>query len=245
MVFYKTMKAVSVTLILASLSQTALAAQIPVSDVFNNWTNTSDMVGNSNEGAWALNSNSITATGNHRGSLVSDVVLDADFSFSLNSIARDNDSFGMLWGYQDANNHYRFTWAQDWGESGSGTTNGGSGGIYDGFKIIKETNGISSVLFSSDLEYGRNYNYDFSVSGTSTGFDLSVKNLTTSTSIFNQSIADTTHRGGRVGIHEYYQDSGNAWSNFNVTASVPEPSTLAVFALGMLGLASRRMNKKI
>ncbi|MFT5755554.1 MAG: hypothetical protein ACI9LM_000263 [Alteromonadaceae bacterium] len=37
--------------------------------------------------------------------------------------------------------------------------------------------------------------------------------------------------------------TGNVFDDIRVTA-VPEPSTLAIFALGMIGLASRRFNKK-
>lgn len=47
--------------------------------------------------------------------------------------------------------------------------------------------------------------------------------------------------------------SGNNWDNWaidnvqlsnNVSVDVPEPSTFAIFALGLLGLASRKLNKK-
>ncbi|NQZ22998.1 MAG: PEP-CTERM sorting domain-containing protein [Colwellia sp.] len=37
------------------------------------------------------------------------------------------------------------------------------------------------------------------------------------------------------------QDTDQKWGS---TQEVPEPSTLAIFALGMIGLASRRYNKK-
>jgi hypothetical protein len=241
--FYKTTKTAIVTLMLIAISQTAIASPISISDVFNNWTKGASIIGNSTAGSWVLSGNSITGTGNHRGSLISDVSLNTDFSFSVNSIARDDDAFGLLWGFQDTNNHYRLTWAQQWGESGVGSSTQGSEGIFDGFKIIKESNGISSILYSSDTEYVRNHNYDISVLGTSNGFALSVKNLTNNTDIFNQSITDTTFQSGKIGIHENYQNNGNAWSNFNVTTSVPEPSSLAIFSLVIIGLASRRMKK--
>ena len=241
--FYKTVKTAIITLMLIALSQTAIASPISSSDVFNNWTKGAGILENGTIGSWVLSGNSITGTGNHRGSLISDVSLNTDFSFSVNSLTRDDDTFGMIWGFQDTNNHYRFTWAKHWGESGVGTSSGGGFGIYDGFKIIKEVNGISSLLYSSDTEYVQNHNYDINVLGTSNGFELSVKNLTNNTDIFNQSIADTTFQSGKIGIHENYQNNGNAWSNFNVTTSVPEPASLAIFSLVIIGLASRRMKK--
>ena len=48
-------------------------------------------------------------------------------------------------------------------------------------------------------------------------------------------------------ISAFVSDSGNVGENYNhvfKSASVPEPSTLAIFALGIIGLASRRFKKQ-
>ena len=221
----------------------ALATPISTSDVITNWTSDGSPVDGVVLGNWTTSSGNIVATNNHAGSLTSDVSANSDFSFSVNSLARDDDTFGLVWGFQDLANHYRFSWAQDWGENGTG----GAGHGVDGFKIIKEVGGISNVLFSSNTEYVQNQTYDLRVDGTVAGFTVQVENLSTSTLIFNESITDTTFASGSVGIHELYQENGgNVWSNFDLdtSTSVPEPSMVAIFASGMLLIGIRRRMSK-
>ena len=166
------------------------------------------------------------------------MMANSDFSYSVKSLARDNDTFGLVWGCQDLANHDRFSWAQDWGENGTGGAAHGLGG----FKIIKEVGGISNLLFSSNTQYVQNQTYDLRVDGTVAGFTVQVENLSTSTLIFNESITDTTFASGSVGIHELYQGGGNVWSNFDLdtSTSVPEPSMVAIFASVMLLIGIRR-----
>ena len=223
----KPMKMMLACIVLLPFCQAALATPISTSDVITNWT---------------TSSGDIVATNNHAGSLTSDVSANSDFSFSVNSLASDNDTFGLVWGFQDLANHYRFSWAQDWGENGTGGAAHGLGG----FKVIKEVGGISNLLFSSNTQYVQNQTYDLRVAGTVAGFTVQVENLSTSTLIFNESITDTTFASGSVGIHELYQGGGNVWSNFDLdtSTSVPEPSMVAIFASGMLLIGIRRRMSK-
>ncbi len=239
----KPMKMMFTCIVFLSFCQAALATPISTSDVITNWTSDGSPVDGVLLGNWTTSSGDIVATSNHAGSLTSDVSANSDFSFSVNSLARDNDTFGLVWGFQDLANHYRFSWAQDWGENGTG----GAGHGVDGFKIIKEVGGISNVLFSSNTEYVQNQTYDLRVDGTVAGFTVQVENLSTSTLIFNESITDTTFASGSVGIHELYQENGgNVWSNFDLdtSTSVPEPSMVAIFASGMLLIGIRRRMSK-
>ena len=104
--------------------------------------------------------------------------------------------------------------------------------------------GISSVIYSSDLEYVQNQNYTLSISGNTNGFTVDINNFSTSASVFNHSVGDTSFTSGKVGIHELYQENGNVWSNFALQGTeVPEPSKLVIFALGLIAIASRRFNK--
>ena len=240
----KPMKMMFTCIVFLSFCQAALATPISTSDVITNWTSDGTPQGASALGNWTISSGNIVGTGNHVGSLTSDVIVNSDFSFSVNSLARDDDTFGLVWGFQDLANHYRFSWAQDYGETGVGSSQGGHG--VDGFKIIKEVGGISNVLFSSNTEYVQNQTYDLRVAGTVAGFTVQVENLSTSTLIFNESITDTTFASGSVGIHEIFQGNGNVWSNFDLdtSTSVPEPSMVAIFASGMLLIGIRRRMSK-
>lgn len=238
----KPMKMMFTCIVFLSFCQAALATPISTSDVITNWTSDGTPQGTSALGNWTISSGDIVATGNHSGSLTSDVSANSDFSFSVNSLARDNDTFGLVWGFQDLANHYRFSWSQDWGENGTG----GAGAGLGGFKIIKEVGGNSNLLFSSNTQYVQNQTYDLRVAGTVAGFTVQVENLSTSTLIFNESITDTTFASGSVGIHEIFQENGNVWSNFDLdtSTSVPEPSMVAIFASGMLLIGIRRRMSK-
>ena len=238
----KPMKMMFTCIVFLSFCQAALATPISTSDVITNWTSDGSPVDGVVLGNWTTSSGDIVGTNNHAGSLTSDVSANSDFSFSVNSLARDNDTFGLVWGFQDLANHYRFSWAQDWGENGTGGAAHGSGG----FKVIKEVGGISNLLFSSNTQYVQNQTYDLRVAGTVAGFTVQVENLSTSTLIFNESITDSTFVSGSVGIHDYFQQNGNVWSNFDLDTgtSVPEPSMVAIFASGMLLLGIRRRMSK-
>ena len=238
----KPMKMMFTCIVFLSFCQAALATPISTSDVITNWTSDVSPIDGQGVGNWTISSGNIVGTGNHVGSLTSDVSANSDFSFSVNSLARDNDTFGLVWGFQDLANHYRFSWAQDWGENGTGGAAHGLGG----FKVIKEVGGISNLLFSSNTQYVQNQTYDLRVAGTVAGFTVQVENLSTSTLIFSESITDTTFASGSVGIHELYQGASNVWSNFDLdtSTSVPEPSMVAIFASGMLLIGIRRRMSK-
>ena len=49
---------------------------------------------------------------------------------------------------------------------------------------------------------------------------------------------------GESSSFEYHYVMGDQLSTVDIPTDVPEPSTLAIFALGMIGLASRRFNKQ-
>jgi hypothetical protein len=230
-----------------AVAEQSHAAMITASQVINNWAAAGSPVNGGTSGNWYQSGATIQGTGNHVGSLASDFTASGNSTFSVDTVARDNDTFGLLWGFQDLSNHYRFSWAQDYGESGVGAPpSEGFGGIYDGFKIIKESGGSSSLLYSSNTEYVIGHNYNLSVTGTGTGFNVLVQNLTTSTTIFNVSVSDTTFTSGKVGIHELFQGNSNVWSNFDYAAGapVPEPTSVVLWGLAAVGLVVTRRRMK-
>ena len=221
---------------------------ISVNDVFNDWTHGGSPVSGGTNGNWFVSGNTIQGTSNHVGSLVSDFTANSNFSFSVDSLARDNDTFGLMWGVQDLANHYRLSWARDYGENGSGSAGHGGGNV--GFKILKEVGGSTSVLYSSSTQYIQHRYYNLSVSGTATGFDVSIKDLSNNSTIFDLSIGDTMFATGKVGIHELFQGASNEWKNFNFTNgdgfnAVPEPSAIAMWGLaGAIGIVIARRRKR-
>lgn len=216
------------------------ASVITPSDVLSDWTPSGSPIDGGTDGVWTQSGSSIVGSGNHRASLLSDFSNSDSFGFSVDSRARDNDLFGLMWGVQDLSNHYRFSWGQERNDGGNtGWT--GSGG----FNLYKEVGGVATGLFNSNIEYVIGNDYNLNVLGTAGGFDVLITNLTTSTNIFNISIADTTFTSGRVGVHEWYQGNSNVWSNFDNSQTVPEPSVIALMGLGVFGLGiSRRKMKK-
>lgn len=233
--------------IACSLSFTVQAAPISAADAIADWSQEGSVIDGATLGVWTLNGATIRATNNHVGTLVSDFTAVGDFSFSAQSSSSDNDTFGLVWGFQDLANNYRFSWARDFGEDGIGGSATGAGGVFDGFKIIKEVGGVSSVLFQSNTEYVQNRNYSLSVSGNATGFNVTITDLTTLLAVFNEDIADTTFTSGKVGLNELFQQGGNVWQNIDFVQGaganpVPVPATLPLLlgALAAAGFAARR-----
>lgn len=228
-----------------SLGLQAQAAPISAADVFADWSQQGSVIDGATNGVWTLSGATIQGTSNHVGSLISDFTAVGDFSFSAQSKPSDNDAFGLIWGFQDLGNNYRFSWARDFGEDGIGASADGAGGVFDGFKIIKEVGGVSSVLFASNTEYTQNNQYDLEVSGVLGGFNVTVTDLTATTVIFNQTIADTTFTTGKVGLHEFFQQGGNVWQDFEFVQgvqAVPVPAALPLMAsvLAGIGFVARR-----
>jgi hypothetical protein len=105
--------------------------------------------------------------------------------------------------------------------------------------IISINYGIDSVssLFSANSLSSYGFN--------STGYnllDLKVLDLVTSGSFQANKIQLTFNNPQQIIMHEL-QFSGTLVQQ-DQTQDVPEPSTLAIFALGMIGLASRRFKKQ-
>lgn len=216
---------------------TAGATILSTADVISDWTSGGSPIDGITNGSWQQFGATISGTGNHTGSLVSNFTNNGQFDFSVDTRSGDDDIFGIMWGLQDLSNHYRLSWGQQ--RHDTGTSGYASGG---GFKVFKEVGGIATELFTSAVLFSFNNDYNLNVISSSSGFDVHISNLTTGLSIFDFSIADTTFTSGRVGIHDWYQNTGNDWSNFDHQI-IPEPSTVILLGLGLAGFGLARRKK--
>ena len=97
-------------------------------------------------------------------------------------------------------------------------------------------NSATTSIFSSDTATLIN-SFSFNTADTSSFLSNNVFS-------FNVNFSDEVHKGwGNIGYGAAAAPYVKATFRYNSVA-VPEPSTLAIFALGMIGLASRRFNKQ-
>lgn len=187
--------------------------------------------------------------GNSSGSLVSDFELFGDFLFSgyfspTTVNYDDNDIIGIIFGWQDAENHYRLGWSQtqrpntDDDKAIADIT--GRTGLF----LIREVAGVSQTLFNiSDLFWQDDAQYSFDVRRVANQLDLNFGG-----NVF--SVTDSTFTSGHVGVYTESQ-TGRFWglnvSDTSISAlprPVSEPGAF-MFASGlaMLAVVSRRKRK--
>lgn len=111
---------------------------------------------------------------------------------------------------------------------------GSDRGIWDNSGYSGKVNDIYDVSWIG---------FSISPGDTLSGFKVSVQSLAAPTEFDWFAYAS----GGTYTGDEFYNSRTNPGFDNSITTStepVPEPSTLAIFALGMMGLASRKFNKK-
>lgn len=219
------------------------AAPLNPADIVANWTGGNDPIQKGTTGTWGSSGAFLTSTDNHRGSIVSDFTTIGDYSFSATANPNDNDTFGLVFGWQDIDNHYRISWSSNFGESG-GNPNA-TDFSFNGFKVIKVANDVRTVLYSAATFYNQSKNYSLTVNGQAGGgFSVIAHNETDNAGVINQVFADTMFSSGKVGIFHLYQSS-STWFDIDFSGSVsavPVPFALPLMAtgLGLLGFVGRR-----
>lgn len=216
------------------------AAQVSAATVeTNNWTQENAPANNgSTSNTWSTGGTTASKLGNNSTSLVSDFSTSGDFSYtgSMRSL-NDNDNMGIVFGWQDANNHYRLGW------EGGGSADYGSS-TQQGFWLIRESAGIDTVLFNIPTLFWTGHNttnvYDFSI--TRSGDDISFSMMLGATTLASGTVTDNTFLSGKVGV--YVESNASEFTNLSVTDPnvVPLPASLPFLMAGMggLGLLSRR-----
>lgn len=200
------------------------------SDVLDDWTAGANPITGADPGSWTLTGSGLGGGYSHAQSLVSDFSATGPFSFSVSSQHTDANHFGVLWGFQDQDNHFRMNWGPS------------------EFTIERELGGISTVLYSSTMSFVDGAHYAFSLEATGSGYDVMVSEG--STALFHHSFLDSTFETGQVGVYDSYCWGSGMWTDFDFDQYVPTPSaapsvpdsatTLPLLGLSLMGLMALR-----
>lgn len=243
------MKNILVGLLLCVASSTAYAGIIPVDT--SKWSQEGGPSNGRNTGTWiGLKGQTPEKKGNSSGALVSDFYLQGDFTYSgyaspTSAEFDDNDIIGLVFGWQDEQNHYRLGWTQN---QRPGTDDDqayaditGRTGLF----LIREVNGVSNTLFNiADLFWQDDFIYNFEVSRAD-----SLLNIMFGDTSF--SYEDTAFVNGHVGIYTESQTARFGQLKVVVPDKVPEiavnvaePSAIVMFLSGLLLLCAAPLRSR-
>lgn len=166
----------------------------------------------------------------------------------------DDDYIGFVLGYQSgelASTSSDF-WLIDWKQQNQGAGSAGlalshivNGSTAD---YWGHTNGLTEIARGSTLGssgWADFTSYTFDIVHTASLIEVKV-NGNVELSVSNTDAGVSEFTDGAYGFYNYSQSSveySGVEANIVPTPSVPEPSTLAIFALGFAGLVSRKFKK--
>jgi hypothetical protein len=221
----------------------AATFSVSATEAFSHWGREPDPIRGSNIDDWIVSASELHYIGNvhsggtlHSGqSLVSNFTLSEDFSFTsrIQNLDTDDDRYGLIFGYQDHNNNYRFSWERLTGNGGIPEADSSRG-----LSLIREVGGVSTSLFNLPSTYwAQNTPYDVTVfrTGDEIGFEVQEAGGTVVASTL---VTDTTFLSGEIGLWNSSQRT--RYSNLEYTIDVPEPTAILASLGIVLGLICHR-----
>jgi hypothetical protein len=172
---------------------------------------------------------------NSYGTLVSDFTETGDFTFSgtmrpTTASFNDNDILGIVFGWQDNQNHYRLGWEQGGYNDASGAS---------GMWLVQEVAGVSTILFQQEIFWADNTDYNFLAGRSGSDISFSLNGV-------SQSFTNTLFMSGHVGFYTESQTAifSGLSSVPQAPGEVPVPAALFMFAPALLGFMGLRRKAK-
>ena len=206
------------------------------------WTLEESPARGGSQGLTSAGSNQAVQDNNANGSIISNFSLTGDFTFDgvltpTTTRFDDDDILGLVFGWQDADNHYRLGWEQG-GLNDKGTGADGRLVVSSGMFLVREVAGVSTVLFQREIFWQDDVDYNFSVGRNGDDISFSLGGI-------NRSFTDTSFTSGRIGFYTESQTARFAGlaSRPVAPAPVPEPSAIALLGFALTFLVWRRRTR--
>jgi hypothetical protein len=223
-------------LCVGTMLNTASADLISPNTIVSNWGRYDGVVGG-NTTTWSANGSILASKNNNSsGTIASDFTTSTSYSFSgFFWGVGDNDLFGVVFGFQDADNTYALTW--------------GGGGVHDwnGLGLVKVVNGSASVLTTitgapakNPIQWTKSEGYAFKI--TQNGNQIEAHVYNDNGDCLEVSVIDDTYLTGKIGMTVYSQKAEYAGIDYT-PAQVPVPGAVLLGCMG-LGISGYKLRRK-
>lgn len=234
----------------------------------SSWSYSSyDVAGAQNPGNWILSGDKKTVTQivNADPSMylnnLNQTAYKMEGTWQVKETGGDDDFMGFVFGYKDDSHFYLMDWKQGQQDYVGRTA-------FEGFSVkkISATNKsdldlvdfwsstdtthttILSTNYGGDKGWVDNTIYKFILDFTVAGFSIKVQNADGTATLWDVDINDTSYTSGQFGFYNFSQQdveySGFTQTGGEIVDPVPEPATMVLFGLGLLGVAGVSRKKQ-